>query len=163
MSKKKTTKVNNQNGVVTKAKEVAKVEVKVETTNKEEVEKDSLPRISTETLLRSKNPKEVFAGILRMLGDIELARGNKDTKKQTIYNKVSKAVNNLRLDNVDENLFEEVKLLITQGVWLEVKELTKDDKKVVKKEVTELYDKMLMFGRKNSTKDYDSIEISLFS
>jgi hypothetical protein len=157
-------------GKTTNKVQIEKVvkEVKVESTEVVEKSKkpvkEKLPKISTEDLLTSKEPKLIFGGFLRMLGDIEIARGDKSKgfKSQTTYNKISKCVENLRRNNIDEKLVEEVKLLVIEKTWLEIKNLAKDDEKVPSKIVSELYEKMLMFGRKNKIKNYDDIEISLF-
>ena len=60
-------------------------------------------------------------------------------------------------------MIEEVKPLIIEKTWLEIKDLAKDEKLVASKKVTELYTLLLMFGRKSKVKNYDDVEISIKS
>lgn len=121
--------------------------------NKPEVR---IERMNTDDLLNSKKHTDKLAGIVRVLGDLEYDRakvttGNEQeaknkSKRQTITNKTSKPALSLRFDDNEGEKMEKTKKLASK-VWGEIQVLKKDSSKELSKEVQELYDLLVSFGK----------------
>lgn len=123
------------------------------------VEETQKGRISTEKLIASKENNLKLAGVTRILGSCFSSRAESlELKPQTIDNRVSKIVKELRFskDLDKDSIKKAIKLTVKN--WELIKDCLKDEKVEMNEEMIDLFALLSTFGKK-SKKSLKDIEL----
>ncbi len=129
------------------AKKAAKKEVK-ETTKEVATKETQVARVSTNNLLKSDKAEDKISGVARVLAECYSAR-NKEEKRQSVVNKISKGTISLRTGKVSEDDLEKAKGLVNKS-WKNIKECMTNEKTKLSKEAMELFNLVASFSKKDN-------------